>query len=300
MQITEIRTDETLRELRAHGTPEFPFEYYYDDFNKFSGQSIAWHWHREFEFVAVDAGPIDCLIGAERLRMEIGSGLFINSGAIHRFESTAQGRMPNILFAPEFLAERDSLVFRQHILPVLNAGCRFIPLTRGTDAGDAVLHRLRRIFETAQSDSPLRTLDLKAESCALWTALAAHAGERFCETRSAENAVLQSRLQSMIRFIETHYPERIALADIAGAAGVSKSEALRCFHAGIQTSPVRFLTDYRLARGKALLLKTKDTVTAVALSVGFESGGYFSRMFHRAFGMTPKAFRAAASGTREK
>ena len=271
MQITEIRTDETLRELRAHGTPEFPFEYYYDDFNKFSGQSIAWHWHREF-----------------------------NSGAIHRFESTAQGRMPNILFAPEFLAERDSLVFRQHILPVLNAGCRFIPLTRGTDAGDAVLHRLRRIFETAQSDSPLRTLDLKAESCALWSALAAHAGERFCETRSAENAVLQSRLQSMIRFIETHYPERIALADIAGAAGVSKSEALRCFHAGIQTSPVRFLTDYRLARGKALLLKTKDTVTAVALSVGFESGGYFTRMFHRAFGMTPKAFRAAASGTREK
>ena len=46
MQITEIRTDETLRELRAHGTPEFPFEYYYDDFNKFSGQSIEWHGQR--------------------------------------------------------------------------------------------------------------------------------------------------------------------------------------------------------------------------------------------------------------
>ena len=28
MQITEIITDETLREIREHGTPEFPFEYY--------------------------------------------------------------------------------------------------------------------------------------------------------------------------------------------------------------------------------------------------------------------------------
>ena len=31
MQITEIITDETLREIREHGTPEFPFEYYLDD-----------------------------------------------------------------------------------------------------------------------------------------------------------------------------------------------------------------------------------------------------------------------------
>ena len=34
MQITEIITDETLREIREHGTPEFPFEYYLDDILK--------------------------------------------------------------------------------------------------------------------------------------------------------------------------------------------------------------------------------------------------------------------------
>ena len=34
MQITEIRTDETLREIREHGTPEFPFEYYLERSSK--------------------------------------------------------------------------------------------------------------------------------------------------------------------------------------------------------------------------------------------------------------------------
>lgn len=34
MQITEIITDETLREIREHGTPEFPFEYYLDDIDE--------------------------------------------------------------------------------------------------------------------------------------------------------------------------------------------------------------------------------------------------------------------------
>ena len=40
MQITEIITDETLREIREHGTPEFPFEYYLDDIDEI-GQGLC-------------------------------------------------------------------------------------------------------------------------------------------------------------------------------------------------------------------------------------------------------------------
>ena len=40
MQITEIKTDDTLRELRPHGRPDFPFEYYYDDIKGFDKQYV--------------------------------------------------------------------------------------------------------------------------------------------------------------------------------------------------------------------------------------------------------------------
>ena len=45
MQITEIITDETLREIREHGTPEFPFEYYLDDIDEIGQGYVEWHWH---------------------------------------------------------------------------------------------------------------------------------------------------------------------------------------------------------------------------------------------------------------
>ena len=48
--ITEIITDETLREIREHGTPEFPFEYYLDDIDEIGQGYVEWHWHNEIEW----------------------------------------------------------------------------------------------------------------------------------------------------------------------------------------------------------------------------------------------------------
>ena len=54
MQITEIITDETLREIREHGTPEFPFEYYLDDIDEIGQGYVEWHWHNEIEWAWVE------------------------------------------------------------------------------------------------------------------------------------------------------------------------------------------------------------------------------------------------------
>ena len=54
MQITEIITDDTLREIREHGTPEFPFEYYLDDIDEIGQGYVEWHWHNEIEWAWLD------------------------------------------------------------------------------------------------------------------------------------------------------------------------------------------------------------------------------------------------------
>ena len=87
MQITEIITDETLREIREHGTPEFPFEYYLDDIDEISQGYVEWHWHNEIEWAWVESGKVICRIGNEKIILEAGEGIFINSRVIHRFET---------------------------------------------------------------------------------------------------------------------------------------------------------------------------------------------------------------------
>ena len=83
MQITKIVTDETLKELRAHGTEKFPFQYNREEMQQFDEEKIEWHWHREFEFVKVMYGSVFCLIGNQQIQLEAGEGLFINARVVH-------------------------------------------------------------------------------------------------------------------------------------------------------------------------------------------------------------------------
>ena len=43
-----------------------------------------------------------------------GMGLFINSSIVHRFESDSDCIIPNIVFSPELIAEKDSLLFKKY------------------------------------------------------------------------------------------------------------------------------------------------------------------------------------------
>ena len=96
----------------------------------------------------------------------------------------------------------------------------------------------------------------------------------------------------MLDFIRRQYMQHIGLEEIAAAANVSKSEALRCFRLGIQTTPVRYLNEYRLSRAEERLLATADKISAVAWKAGFESAGYFCRVFKKQYGVTPAEFRS--------
>lgn len=291
MQVTEIKTDDTLRELRLHGRPGFSFEYYYDDFQAFDKQYVEWHWHNEFEFITVDAGPVDCFIGNERRRLNAGEGMFINSGAIHRFESPQRGMVPNILFAPDFFAAKDSTVYQKFIVPVLMSNCSFLAFEGKSSEEARLLEQLAQIYRTACSSSNMKELQIQALVSELWALLYNFAHKRFSSAKTNRNMLLQSRLQLMIQFICKNYRERIRLEDIANAANISKSEALRCFHIGVQTTPVNYLIAYRLNRARELLLETGDTIANISAEVGFENNSYFTRTFAKTFGVSPKVFR---------
>ena len=99
MQITKIITDDTLRELREHGTEEFPFQYNQEEIKKYDEEKIEWHWHMEFEFVVVTKGSVFCLIGNQRIHLDTGEGLFINTRIIHSIENCNEGVISNVLFS---------------------------------------------------------------------------------------------------------------------------------------------------------------------------------------------------------
>jgi AraC-like DNA-binding protein len=80
--------------------------------------------------------------------------------------------------------------------------------------------------------------------------------------------------------------------------GLSSYHFLRLFAKVLGVTPHQYLVRSRLRRAARLLADDTGSVTDVALDVGFGDLSNFVRTFHRAAGMSPRRFRAAAKGNR--
>jgi AraC-like DNA-binding protein len=91
---------------------------------------------------------------------------------------------------------------------------------------------------------------------------------------------------------DARYSERIAVDDMAGAAGLSRAHFSREFRRTFGESPHHYLLTRRLERAAALLRMTDWTVGEICVAVGLSSLGSFTTSFKRAYGQTPTEYRA--------
>jgi AraC-like DNA-binding protein len=103
-------------------------------------------------------------------------------------------------------------------------------------------------------------------------------------------------VKQAIAFIQQHYSEPLSRQEIAGALNVSKDYLGRIFHQELGLSPWEYLIRYRVLRAKELLWTTSATIAEVARQVGFDNAAYFSHIFQRETGSSPRAFRRQITG----
>src|SRR5829696_628080 len=93
---------------------------------------------------------------------------------------------------------------------------------------------------------------------------------------------------------DARYSERLDVAAMARAAGLSKAHFSREFRRTFGESPHVYLLTRRLERAAALLRDTDHSVAEISLAVGLQGVGSFTTSFKRMFGVTPTAYRAAS------
>lgn len=94
-------------------------------------------------------------------------------------------------------------------------------------------------------------------------------------------------IQNAIHYLEAHLEEKIHLQDVADYVHISASHLSRQFRKETGLSMTAFINKRRVDRAKALLSENQESVTAIALSCGFENLNYFSKIFREQTGMTP-------------
>lgn len=95
--------------------------------------------------------------------------------------------------------------------------------------------------------------------------------------------------------LQAYGEARLSLGDIARQVGASPTYLTQAFTRWTGMPLYRYQTRLRLARALVQLPKC-ESLTGLALDLGFSSHSHFTAMFRAAFGLSPSAFRARYAG----
>ncbi len=100
------------------------------------------------------------------------------------------------------------------------------------------------------------------------------------------------KIQQAVRFINDNYRTDICLDAVAGGADMSPSHFSRIFKKVMGLSYQEYLNNRRITKAKSLLRTSPQSVTEIAVSLGFADPTGFGRIFKKLTGQTPSAYRS--------
>lgn len=92
-------------------------------------------------------------------------------------------------------------------------------------------------------------------------------------------------------YLQQNYARALARWEMAEGIGVSEDYLSRVFNQELGLSPWDYLNRYRIAQAKEQLRQSHDSISQIAPRVGFPDPAYFSRVFRRLTGLSPRAYR---------
>lgn len=100
----------------------------------------------------------------------------------------------------------------------------------------------------------------------------------------------ESLVASMQRFIETHYRERLQLKSLADHFRLSPNYAGALFRRFTGRSFSEYVNEVKVAKAREMLATRKYRVYEISEYLGFENTYYFSKVFRRVAGQSPREF----------
>ncbi len=102
-----------------------------------------------------------------------------------------------------------------------------------------------------------------------------------------------------LQFINKNYKEKISLKDIETNLHVNSSYFSTLFKQEMGITFTDYLNSLKIEHACQLLSGTNLSIIDVSLSTGFDDQSYFTKVFKKAKGMTPKAYRSAHGAAEE-
>ncbi len=258
-------------------------------------QGFSWHWHAALEIDYIMEGEVDLRTADSVQHIRKGEAFFVNSNMMHDIQLSAATRECEIyahLFSPQFLSGAyNNLLEQKYILPVLKSSdLQTFIIRPDYYNGLKMIENILQMIQLSREETFGYELKIRSELSEFWC-LFLKETENLRTQNMNINTQDISRLKQMIEFIRHHYMEKITLKEIADAANISTRECARCFQKGISSTPVNYLTSYRIDMAAQKLIYTDDSIMSISENCGFSSSSYMGKVFFDLKHCTPKEYR---------
>lgn len=250
------------------------------------------------EMIKAYEGEILIESGGKIIKVRPGEGAFIKKNQIHRIAAESEAMYYSIVFDPEFVIRKHARSpmtkkYYDDINETTEVSVIHLDPERIRD--ERSLNRLEEIISANTQMKPGFELTTLGNLALLWVSLL----ERFLgpeEKYTGRNVPSRDELRVIKakEFIAKNYADSITLKDIAEKINVTPNECCRAFKRVTGDSPVDHLVRRRIYEAARIMYKaplSADSISELAINVGFNTISYFNRMFKRYMHSTPSEFK---------
>lgn len=233
------------------------------------------HLHDAVELVYLKAGSSLFIHGTEKTRLEAGDFFISFPNQIHGYENSTDTQLYLLILPvqPYLTAYRKTLTEKLPVRPYLKKG----------EWDPTGIEQLLQLALQDKDTAPDKVMQgyfqvLMGKLLALLTLQDA-------------DTVVDDALRSVLLYIGDHYTEPLTRQSIAKAVGYNESYISHLFSQTLNTTLPDYIHSLRLSDATRLLTQTNQSVTRIALDLGFGSLRNFNRVFLKETGMTPTQYR---------
>ena len=288
----QIITNQFQKELKQHGNEHFPFLVSYQKLSEYESGSFMWHWHPEIEITYVRKGTMCYKVNNLVYHLKEGDIVFNNSGALHSgtMENQEDCAYIPVTFDPRLIyGFFQSTINSKYVDPVIqDSMLPAICIDQSESWHRPFREYLLRIIALDEKKPDFYELDITICLQSMWRLLLEHI--TYEPQASRENSLEYDRIKKILSYIEDNYQNKITLNDIAGHIHLCESECTRLFKRHMNTTLFAFLQEYRIERSLEFL-QADQPVSAVADKAGFSDPNYYSKVFAKIKGCSPREYR---------
>ncbi len=109
--------------------------------------------------------------------------------------------------------------------------------------------------------------------------------------KTPKDDICREYVEAATVYISNNYSDEITISNIANYVNITRGYLYRLFKKYLDSSPQKFLIDFRMERACQLLRNTNFFIGDIARSVGYRDVLLFSKIFKKVNGVTPTDFR---------